>query len=122
MFENTSIQYRFSAPNNLPEVIVPAEVRHNIFLSCKEALHNVVRHSHATTVLVQVTFENSTLKINIEDNGCGFDPSAIRAHGNGLSNMQKRLEKLGGRFDLESKPGGGTRICMTVVFKPVERI
>ena len=120
LFENTSIQYRFSAPNNLPAVMVPAEVRHSIFLACKEALHNVIRHSRARNVLVQVTTYDSTVEIRIEDDGCGFDTTTPPVSGNGLTNMRKRFETLGGQFDLESRPGSGTRIRMTLLLKPMK--
>jgi signal transduction histidine kinase len=120
MFENTNIQYRFSAPNNLPGVIVPADVRHSFFLACKEALHNVIQHSRASNVRVQVTFQESTLEINIDDDGRGFDPTALPVSGNGLHNLRNRFETLGGRFDLQSRPGGGTRVRMILLLKPVK--
>lgn len=114
MFESTNIRYRFSAQHTLPAIIIPAEVRHSFYLACKEALHNVIRHSGAKNVLVQVTTKDATLEVCIEDDGCGFDLDPSSSTGNGLRNMQRRLEALGGKFDLQSRPGGGTRIRMTI--------
>jgi signal transduction histidine kinase len=114
MFENTNIRYRFSAQNNLPTLIVPAEVRHSFYLACKEALHNVIRHSGTKNVLVRVTTMDATIEVCIEDDGCGFDPITSPSTGNGLRNMQRRLDALGGKFDLQSRPAGGTSIRMTI--------
>ena len=55
------------------------------------------------------------MRVDIEDNGCGFDPSASRPEGNGLRNLRQRFQNLGGRFTLDSRPGGGTRISMTIL-------
>jgi signal transduction histidine kinase len=76
----------------------------------------------ATEVRVQVAVENGTLRVNIEDNGCGFDPSATRPEGNGLRNMRQRFKDLGGRFALESRIGAGTRVSMTIPLMPPRRV
>jgi ligand-binding sensor domain-containing protein/signal transduction histidine kinase len=119
LFENTSTRCWFSAPSDPPNVVVPAEVRHGFYLGCKEALHNVLKHAHATEVRIQLTYEDSTLRVSIEDNGCGFDASANNGFGNGLRNLRKRCHDLGGQFDLQSRPGQGTRVSLGIRIKPV---
>jgi ligand-binding sensor domain-containing protein/signal transduction histidine kinase len=114
LFDNTATRCWFTAPPELPNIVVPAEVRHNFYLACKEALHNVNKHAAATEVRVQVAVEDGTLRVNIEDNGCGFDPLATRPEGNGLRNMRQRFKDLGGRFALESRPGEGTKVSMAI--------
>jgi signal transduction histidine kinase len=114
LFENTSTRCWFSAPRDPPNVMVPAEVRHGLFLACKEALHNVLKHAHAPEVRVQLTYQDSTLRISIEDNGCGFDPSNTNGAGNGLPGIRRRIEDLGGQFTLDSRPGNGTRLTLSV--------
>ena len=114
LFDNTATRCWFTAPPKLPDIVVPAEVRHSFYLACKEALHNVNKHAGATEVRVQVAVEAGTLRVNIEDNGCGFDPSASRPQGNGLRNMRQRFQDLGGRFSLDSRPGEGTRVSMAI--------
>jgi len=114
MFDNTATRCRFTAPPELPDIVVPAEVRHSFYLACKEALHNANQHAAATEVRVQIVVEEETLRVDIEDNGCGFDPSASRPQGNGLRNMRQRYQDLGGRFTLDSRPGEGTRISMSI--------
>lgn len=117
-FENSSVRCWFTAPRELPDCVVPAEVRHGVFLACKEALHNVNKHAQATEVRVQVTAIDSTLRISITDNGRGFDTRAT-ARGNGLRNLRKRFEELGGSFELNSQPGHGTQIQMVIQLNPV---
>ncbi len=114
MFDNTPTRCWFTSPPELPDIVVPAEVRHSFYLACKEALHNVSKHAAATEVRVRVAVEQGMLRVNIEDNGCGFDPSSARPEGNGLRNMRQRFQALGGRFTLESHPGQGTRVSMSI--------
>lgn len=114
LFENTPTRCWFSAPPDLPAVVVPAEVRHSFYLACKEALHNVTRHAGATEVRVRVAVADGCLRVEIEDNGRGFDPASARAGGNGLRNMRRRFAALGGAFDLDSRPGQGTRTAMVL--------
>jgi len=114
LFDNTATRSWFTAPPQLPDIVVPAEVRHSFYLACKEALHNVNKHAAATEVRVHVTVEAGTLRVDIEDNGCGFDPSAARPEGNGLRNLRQRFQALGGRFTLHSRPGEGTRVSMAI--------
>ncbi|MCX6891824.1 MAG: triple tyrosine motif-containing protein, partial [Verrucomicrobia bacterium] len=118
MFDGSPTRCWFSAPRDLPDVVVAAEVRHSFYLACKETLHNVLKHARATEVRVRLTFEDSTLRVGIEDNGCGFDASAGRTSGNGLRNLRQRFHDLGGRFELQSRPGQGTRVSLAIRLKP----
>jgi len=108
-----NIRCRLEVPLQLPHSPITAEARHNIFLAFKEALNNVVKHSGATEVSVFLTFEGDTATIALSDNGKGFDPATIAprpGRGNGLKNMTQRLEKIGGRCTVHSRPNGGTEI------------
>jgi len=97
-------------------------VRHGFYLACKEALHNVNQHARAAEVRVQVTVaDDATLRVDIEDNGCGFEAAAAVASGNGLRNLRERFEKLGGQFELQSQPGRGTKIHMAIRLHPPAR-
>lgn len=113
----TSIRGRFDQPVSLPEYPLTAEVRHNVFLVVKEALNNTVKHSGATEVWIRLAMNHSALEISVEDNGRGFSCDMNSSFGNGLTNMKKRIEDIGGRFDLSSNPGGGTKIKLTVMMK-----
>jgi signal transduction histidine kinase/ligand-binding sensor domain-containing protein len=106
------IPCRFISPETVPPTPLPAEVRRNIFLVVKEALHNIVKHSGATEVSITVTSEDSRTEIAIQDNGRGFAPESLTAKGNGLDNMRKRVADIGGNFTLQSAPQTGTRISI----------
>ncbi|OGU70374.1 MAG: hypothetical protein A2V93_06970 [Ignavibacteria bacterium RBG_16_34_14] len=111
------IKYSFEIPDNIPAYHLSAEVRRNVFLVVKEALHNIVKHSCASAVQVYVNFLEDKMKITIKDNGKGFSIDQNSGSGNGLSNMQERIENIGGTFKIESEPGQGTGITITVNFK-----
>jgi signal transduction histidine kinase len=87
------------------------ETRRNVFLICKEALNNVVRHSHATEVTIVIRLEEKDLRMGIHDNGCGFDQGQLSS-GNGLPNLYHRASKIGGELHIESSTGHGTCIYL----------
>jgi len=110
------IKYRFEIPDNIPAYHLSAEVRRNVFLVVKEALHNIVKHSSASEVQVRVDFLQNQMIISVRDNGKGFSIDQSPGYGNGLNNMQKRIENIGGTFKIDSEPGQGTGITITVNF------
>jgi signal transduction histidine kinase len=79
-------------------------VRRNIYLTVKEAINNIVKHSGAKKVAVNVNGATGLL-INIADNGKGIDISNPNSLGNGLKNMKKRMEDIGGKFTIENNNG-----------------
>ncbi|HWC55108.1 MAG TPA: ATP-binding protein [Chitinophagaceae bacterium] len=103
-FENTPIKCEVKMPNEIPQYEVSGNKRRSTFLSVKEALNNVLKHSHATRVTVVITIDQH-VQIKIQDNGTGIDPNHIRQFGNGLKNMAKRMETIGGSFKIENKDG-----------------
>src|SRR5882724_4500155 len=125
------IRCRLDVPMQLPACPLTAEVRHNLFLSFKEALHNVVKHASASEVRVSLTVIESGFALLFEDNGKGFDPARIAATpkalaardplrtltGYGLVNIRKRLEEIDGVFELQSAPGEGTHLKFVVNVK-----
>ena len=88
-----------NAPENFPTTFVSGEFRRNIYLTVKEALHNIVKHAQASSVTIKIEY-NSTLKIEIQDNGKGFDKTRIRSFSNGLSNMESRISNINGKFEI----------------------
>jgi signal transduction histidine kinase len=75
----------------------------------KEAIHNVIKHARATEVTVRVNIDGQLLLISITDNGCGFEP-AIASSGNGLVNLNRRIQDIGGTCHIESRPGEGAAV------------
>lgn len=98
------IHCTIEAPDQFSAIEVSGEYRRNIYLAVKEALHNVVKHSQATEVLIHIS-TGDQLTITIHDNGTGFSSAAIRPYSNGLSNMQKRMADIGGRLEILSTEG-----------------
>jgi signal transduction histidine kinase len=119
------IRCRLDVPMQLPAWPVTAEVRHNLFLAFKEALHNVVKHSSASEVHVSLALRSPGIILAIEDDGRGFAvpelnegaPPKKGAPGDGLLNMKKRLAEIGGHCEIQSAPGQGTKIQLLLPAK-----
>lgn len=110
-FRPTSIRCRLDIPADLPEHPLTTEGRHQLFLSVKEALNNVVRHSSATEVWLRLAIEEGQLSIAVVDNGRGIASSADAAgRHDGLGNIHKRVSGLGGRFEIRSSAEAGTEL------------
>jgi signal transduction histidine kinase len=106
-FATTAIRCRLDVGESFPSVTLTTELRHNFYLAFREALNNVAKHSQATEVWVRFQWKENALHVSIEDNGQGFVEDDITP-GEGLSNMRRRLEKIGGRIEFISQPGVGT--------------
>jgi signal transduction histidine kinase len=107
-----TLQYECAVdPQSLPSFTM--EQRRNLYLVCKEALHNILKHAQASKVSIQIGHSERRLQIKISDNGRGFDPST-HAEGNGLINFQKRAAEGNFSVWVQSKAGSGTTISMQV--------
>ena len=84
-----------------------------LFRVLQEALANVIRHSRASKVAVSLTSENDAVKLEIEDNGIGFDAAEI-VKGVGLDSMQERLAAMSGALEVSSQEAKGTHITAMV--------
>ncbi len=111
-FESTPVRCRLDVPATLPAHVLSAERRHHLFLAFKEALNNVAKHAQATEVGVRLAVVPEGIELTISDNGRGF--ATAGTGGNGLQNMRARIEALGGRFELSSRPGAGTRLTFHI--------
>ena len=108
------LRYRLEVPEGLPATPISPEVRHNVFLASKEAVTNIVRHAKATSAWVRLRLEATSFTLEIEDNGCGLaDPDAPSVR-NGLRNMRKRMEDIGGTFSLTRGAEGGALVRLVV--------
>jgi ligand-binding sensor domain-containing protein/signal transduction histidine kinase len=120
-FENSNVQCRFEMPVELPDLPLPAEVRHNLFLVVKESFNNTLKHSGATQVQVFVSVVDDRVQITIGDNGRGFDLGSVSA-GNGLVNMRKRIEHIGGNIEITSSQDNGTRTVIAIELRPNRKL
>ncbi|MDQ3893320.1 MAG: sensor histidine kinase [Actinomycetota bacterium] len=91
----------------------PLDVRETLLRVVREAVTNAARHANATTVAIDLSYGDG-LRLRIADDGRGFDPEARRTGsqngGFGLVSMKERVEALGGRLEVMSRPGAGTEI------------
>ncbi len=115
--ENADIRCRVDVPYELPSWPLSPEVRHNLFLACKEALNNAVKHAGASEIRVRLELAPDSCTLKIEDNGNGFVLNAVNAgnvpaqfDGNGLKTMQVRLGVIGGHCEVYSVLGQGTTV------------
>ncbi|MGY5132663.1 GAF domain-containing sensor histidine kinase [Streptomyces nigrescens] len=95
---------------------LPAAQEEAVLRVAQEALHNALRHSGAKTVEVTLTRNGQGALLRIADDGCGFDPRAVRRAGRhlGLVSMHDRAGGVGGKLTVESEPGKGTAVEMEV--------
>jgi len=113
LLAEAGVRCRFDFPDDLEGRPLSSRNRHHIFLATKEALLNLVRHACATEARIRLVVGDKECLLEIEDDGCGFDPSAAPGRpggGHGLASLRKRMEIVGGRCEMESRPGAGTRL------------
>jgi len=111
------IRCRLDVPEQMPAHELSSKVRYGVFLTVKEALQNIVKHSQAKEVWLRVSLGAGHLKIVISDNGRGFSAAPEDALADGLRNMRQRMSDIGGRCDIESRVGAGTEIMLELPFE-----
>lgn len=108
------LESQFDVPDLLPPVSVSAEVRHNLFMAIKEVLNNIVKHSNASEVRITLRYQPPVLDMTVGDNGKGFSERDVRPFSEGLSNLQKRIDEIRGTIRVETAPGRGTSVRLSV--------
>ena len=97
-----------------PPIRLPSPVEVALYFTCSEALANAAKHADATSVRVVLTVEPSRALLRIADDGAG----GADASGSGLRGLADRLDALGGRLRVESRPGAGTTVEASVPLQP----
>ncbi len=123
-FEGSEVHCAFDLPDKIPDLELQTELRHHIFLAAKEAVNNVFKHAHARRVCIRLKPTGAGFDIEIEDDGKGFagvDPAQRAGTGNGFENMKERMRLAGGRFEVHTQPGRGTRVTLQVTFLKTSR-
>ena len=94
---------------------LPSNIEITCFRVSQEALTNIIKHAQASEVEIKLYYQNDDLHLNIKDDGVGFNffsaiKKGLQGESMGLLGMQERVELIGGRIKIDSKPGGGTQI------------
>jgi signal transduction histidine kinase/ligand-binding sensor domain-containing protein len=113
------LKYRLDVPSQLPNTPISPELRHNVFLAAKESINNIVKHAAASSAWLRLQLEPESFTLEIEDDGKGLSPDAESKGRSGLKNMRKRMEDIGGRFEVARRDGGGTVIRLVAKLMPV---
>jgi ligand-binding sensor domain-containing protein len=113
ILEAKNIVLHFRADKELDSVKLAQNTKHDFYLIFKEALNNCAKYSEAKNVYISITLKNHELRLDIRDDGKGFDINNAK-RGNGLSTMKKRAETMKGNWNLESSPGSGTHVELKI--------
>ncbi|SHF59021.1 Histidine kinase [Flavobacterium fontis] len=106
-----SIAFNFNFLESNSTLVFSALTGVNLYRIIQEALHNAIKYAQATEIHVVTTLDNQRLHVEIRDNGKGFDLENVN-FGNGLHNMRKRMEEIGGNLEIKTLTNHGTQILL----------
>jgi len=112
--EIAGINFRFNLPENIPDIKLSSEQKRNLLLISKEAIHNIIKHSGATEVLVTARIGANYFELKISDNGKGIEPKKTTQFGNGLKSMKRRAEEINAQLNILNS--SGTTIILSLPF------
>jgi len=112
LHSSNNLDIKINAPDDFPPF--PPATFEGICLIINEALSNAVRHAQADSIIIAADISDTHFRVQIQDNGHGFDISDINASGLGLNNMHKRARFYGGKIDVSSTIGEGTTIDISI--------
>jgi signal transduction histidine kinase/ligand-binding sensor domain-containing protein len=118
LLEGRGVSVLFAAPPRAAEISLRPEAKRELYLVLKEALHNAARHARASEVRIEVTEAGGELVAEVRDDGVGFAPSdpgpAGARSGHGLRNLRERAARVGAKLAVDSAPGAGTRVRLSL--------
>ncbi len=98
---------------------LPKTIETEVYRVIQEALNNILKHAHATYVIVKIIDDQNHFYVTIQDNGKGFDQALIgKSGGHGFRNIRERIHRIGGIFRIDTAPGQGTSIHIEIKAKP----
>jgi signal transduction histidine kinase/ligand-binding sensor domain-containing protein len=110
-FTASNTTLHLDLPPRDQEVKLGANMRREVFLIFKEAVNNIVKHAGCSEVFIRFAIERSRLRLDLRDNGKGFDPQ-MESDGHGLASLRSRAATLGGTLTIDSRPGAGTSVTL----------
>lgn len=93
---------------------LPVAIEAGLYRVTQEALTNIVSHAHATRSDLHLLVTLQSVQLTIHDNGCGFEPDTVTPNRYGLTGMNERVRLLGGQLQIQSAPGAGTKVVVTI--------
>jgi len=115
--EAASIRISFSVAPELDHVVLTSVAGMNLYRTLQEAVNNALKYAGARTITISVRIDGDDVRLTITDDGIGFDVTTASG-GNGLVNMAKRMEDIGGRLVISSQTGEGTSISAFLPLPP----
>lgn len=113
-FRGSDVRCHKDVPMDLPDWPIRADVRHHIAMAVKEAMANVLRHSGAREASLALRWEPPLLRLDVLDDGGGFDPATVAKTGHGLENQRQRMLQIAGDMRIARRAGGGMHVTFTV--------
>lgn len=113
LLESKDIDFEFNFPREMENLKIAMSKRRDIYLILKEAINNLVKYSQCKNAFINGSIEQNLLKISIVDDGIGFDKLKESTR-NGLKNIQKRADKIGGHLTITSEPKEGTTVTLAI--------
>ena len=114
LLETAGINYNFDFPENIPDIKLNGEQKRNMLLIAKEAIHNSIKHAHATEVLITAKIYDHNFQLKISDNGKGIEPEKTTQFGNGLKSMNRRAQEMNAQLNILNN--SGTTIILSLPF------
>ena len=117
--ENSQMEVKFWQ-HGMEQELTPMQA-HNCYRIIQELTTNILKHSEASLIVINISHDGKLLNITVEDNGVGFDVEHdAEISGIGLKNVRNRVELMNGTIDFQSQPNNGTSIFMEMpVLDPV---
>lgn len=113
MVSNAGLAFTFDLPENIPNKILGWKDCRNIYLLVKETVNNAIKHAGASSIVIECSITDQ-IQFSIADNGRGFNPDTLKTNGNGLPNYKKRVEKLGGSYQIITAVREGTKLLFVI--------
>ena len=118
MGEKVGWQLQLDLPDTEPDL--PEQDAIALFRILQESLTNVTKYARASKVRISFTIDDTTAKLEVEDNGIGFRTGDAQPQGHGLLGIRQRINARGGSLEVRSEPGQGTLVCAAMPVRKTE--
>ena len=117
MNEPGTCQFAVHVAPGIAEELTEHQAKQLLYIA-REAMSNCLRHAKASSAMVSLTMHAGVIRLEVADDGMGFEPSQVEGSGHGLGNMESRVHEMGGVFELRSQPGRGTTVVVELRPQP----